>query len=215
VATDDLHAPLGLGRPAAGRPIAHSVAAAVLGIATAAVVIGATVWYEPLTRSLPTPAPPQVASPAKPEPAVAASSPATPRVVPALPLPARPQITGAIPPARGPDGNAFDPSPDNPSAAPGRAERVITIIDGRSGARQEVRIPATSEGADTPLPDPGLADPLRGGTVLGADDAPESLASPPLALPPRAKPGPPPQKRTAAKPGQTLSTNSATQAPLR
>ena len=140
---------------------------------------------------------------------MAASAPATPRVVPAFLPPARPQVTGAIPPAGGLDGKAFDLSPDNPPAAPGRAERVITIIDGRSGARQEVRIPATSDAADPPLPDPGSFDPLRGGTVLGADDAPE-----PLPVPPRAKPSAP-QKRAATKPGQTLSTNSASQAPLR
>ena len=53
MATDDLHAPLGLKRPAAGRPILYSVAAAALGIATAAVVFGAAAWYEPLTRSQP------------------------------------------------------------------------------------------------------------------------------------------------------------------
>jgi hypothetical protein len=185
------------------------VAAAVLGVATAAVVIGATVWYEPLSRSLPTPAPLQAATPvtAKPEPAVAVA-PVTPRVLPgtAVPPQARPQVTGSIPSAVGFDGKAFEPPPDNPPAAPGRAERVITIIDGRSGARHEVRIPATSDAATAPLPDPGLSGLLRGGDVLGTDETPEPLPQPPAANP-RA-----PQKR-AAKPA--MSTNSVSQAPLR
>ena len=204
MATDDLHAPLGLEKPAAGRPIVYSVAAAVLGIATAAVVIGAAAWYEPLTRSLPMPAPPQAATtPAviKPEPAVVVGGPATPRVqVPAQP-PSRPlpQVTGAIPPAGALDGGKTQDQP----AAPGSTDRIITIIDGRSGARQEVRIPAGSDAATAPLRDPGFADLMR--TVPDADDTPE-----PPPQPSRAKPGAP-QKR--AKP--TVSTNSASQAPLR
>jgi hypothetical protein len=92
-------------------------------------------------------------------------------------------------------------------AAPASTDRIITIIDGRSGARQEVRIPATSGTPTAPSSDAGLADLLRGGTVLGADDdVPEPLSPPP----PHAKPSAP-QKR--AKP--TVSTNSAAQAPLR
>jgi hypothetical protein len=207
VATDDLHAPLGLERPAAGRPIFYSVAAAVLGIAAAAVVIGAAAWYEPHTSSRP--APPQAATPAaaptvvKPEPPVVAG--ATPRVVQVpgtavLPRPL-PQITGAIQPAGVPDGAKEQP--------PG-ADRIITIIDGRSGARQEVRIPATSDTANAPPPDPGLADLMH--NVPDADDAPEPEPQHQL-QPSRPKPGAP-QKR-AAKPGPSMSTNSASQAPLR
>jgi hypothetical protein len=199
VATDDLHAPLGLKRPAAGRPILYSVAAAVLGIAAAAVVIGAAAWYEPLTRSQSAAA--QAAAPAvvKPEPPVVVG--ATPRVVQVpgtAALPGRPQITGAIAPA-----GTLDGTKDQP-AAPG-ADRIITIIDGRSGARQEVRIPATSDAATAPPSDPGFADLMR--NVPDADDAPEpqSQAS--------RKPGAP-QKRPA-KPAQSMSTNSAPQAPLR
>ena len=205
MATDDLHAPLGLQRPAAGRPIVYSVAAAALGIATAAVAIGAAAWYDPLSRSLPTPTPPQAAIPAMatPAPAVVVSAPATPRlqIPPTAPPTSRPQVTGAIPPATAPD-DSKTPEP----AAPASTDRIITIIDGRSGARQEVRIPATSGTPTAPPPDAGLADLLRGGTVLGADDdVPE-----PLTPPPHAKPSAP-QKR--AKPA--ISTNSATQAPLR
>jgi hypothetical protein len=205
VATDDLHAPLGLQRPAAGQPIVYSVAAAALGIATAAVVIGAAAWYDPVSRSMPTPAPPQAAIPAMatPAPAAVVSAPAAPRLqIPPTALPtSRPQVTGAIPPAAAPD-DSKAPEP----AAPTSTDRIITIIDGRSGARQEVRIPATSNTPTAPPPDAGLADLLRGGTVLGADDdVPE-----PLTPPPRAKPSAP-QKR--AKP--VISTNSASQAPLR
>jgi hypothetical protein len=205
VATDDLHAPLGLERPAPGRSIVYSVAAAVLGIATAAVVIGAAVWYEPLSHSLTMPAPPHVATPAvKPEPAVAVSPPVTPRVDisrTAAPLSRPlPQITGSVPPA----GAAPDGAKDQPAAS-GSTDRIITIIDGRSGARQEVRIPATSDAENTPPPDPGLADLMR--NVPDADEAPE-----PLPQPSHAKPSAP-QKRTA-KPGQTMS-NSTSQAPLR
>jgi hypothetical protein len=214
VATDDLHAPLGLDKPVAGRPVVHSVAAAVLGIATAAIVIGAAAWYEPFSRSSPQAATPQTSAPhttiltlVKPDSAVSATAPATPRVQvtgaaspPARPLP---QVTGAIPPAAALEGGkALDQR-----AAPASTDRIITIIDGRSGARQEVRIPATSEAAGAPPPDPGLADLMRGDTVLDADDTPE-----PLPPPSRAKPSAP-QKR--AKPGPAMSTNSAPQAPLR
>jgi hypothetical protein len=208
VATDDLHAPLGLQRPAAGRPIVYAVAAAALGIATAAVVIGAAAWYDPLSRSLPTPAPPQTVSPqaaapvvVKPDAAVVVSAPPRAQVPAVAPPASRPQVTGAIPPATAADdGKAPEP------AAPASTDRIITIIDGRSGARQEVRIPATSATPTAPPPDPGVDDLLRGGTVLGADDdVPE-----PLTPPPHAKPSAP-QKR--AKPA--MSTNSASQAPLR
>jgi hypothetical protein len=201
VATDDLHAPLGLERPAPGRPIVYSIAAAVLGLATAAVVIGAAVWYEPLTHSLTMPAPPQVATPAvKLEPAVGPS--VTPRVDTsrtAAPLSRPlPQITGSVPSTGAPDGAK------DPPAASGSTDRIITIIDGRSGARQEVRIPATSDAKNAPPPDPGLADLMR--NVPDADESPE-----PRPQPSHAKPSAP-QKRTA-KP--TMSTNSAPQAPLR
>jgi hypothetical protein len=207
VATDDLHAPLGLDRPAAGRPIIHSVAAAALGIAVAAVVIGTAAWYGPFTHGLPTPAPSTATSPAgaSPEPVVV-NAPATPRVYtlgtaqpPSRSLPqvvpqGMPQITGAIPPA----------SPQDQPAAPGSTDRIITIIDGRSGARQEVRIPAGSDAANAPLPDPGLADLMR---TIPSDEASEP-PPPPSCVKPNAAP-----KR--AKPGPALSTNSAPQAPLR
>jgi hypothetical protein len=206
VATDDLHAPLGLERPAAGRPILYSVAAAVLGIAAAAVVIGAAVWYEPLTRSQP-PAPattPAAASAAaKPEPPIAVG--ATPRVIQvpgAAALPARPQITGAIAPAAG----AVDGAKDQP-AAPG-ADRIITIIDGRSGARQEVRIPATSDAAKAAPPDAGFADSIR--ITPDPDDAPEAEPQP---MPQSSRPKPSAPQKRPAKP--SFSTNSAPQAPLR
>ena len=213
MATDDLHAPLGLKRPAAGWPILYSVAAAVLGVATAAVVIGAAAWYEPLSRGLP--APPQASTPAampaavKPEPPAAASAPITARVVqvpgtaapPSRPLP---QVTGSVLPVGAPDGAKEQP------AAPGSTERIITIIDGRSGARQEVRIPVTSDAAIAPLPYPGPADPMR--NVPDADEAPEPL---PLPQSPPSRPKPSAPQKRAAKPGATLSTNSASQAPLR
>jgi hypothetical protein len=205
VATDDLHAPLGLERPAAGRPIIYSMAAAALGIATAAVVIGAAALYGPVTHRLPTPAPSTAATPAgaNREPVVV-SAPAAPRIyAPGTAQPtsrslperipqAMPQITGAVPPA---------PPQDRPDA-PGTTDRIITIIDGRSGARQEVRIPAASDAANPPLPDPGSADLMRA--------VPSDEASEPPPQPSRAKPNAA-QKR--AKPSPALSTNS--QAPLR
>jgi hypothetical protein len=209
VTTDDLHAPLGLERPAVGRPIVHSVAAAVLGFVTAAVVIGAAAWYGPLTRSPPTPAPPQVVTPAvtKPAPAVVVNAPAAPRVqapgtsqTPARPPP---QITGSTPPAAPLEG--ANASPQDQPAAPGSTDRIITIIDGRSGARQEVRIPVTPEVAHAAPPDPGLTDPMLG--FPSADEAPD-IPSPPSRTKPNA-----PQKR--AKPGQAISTNSALPVPLR
>jgi uncharacterized protein len=208
LATDDLHAPLGLEQPAKGRPILYSAAAAVLGIAAAALVIGAATWYEPLTRSQPTPlqtAAPAVA-PAAVKPELPAAVGATPRVVQVpgtAALPARPQITGAIPPARAVDGAKEQP------AAPG-GDRIITIIDGRSGARQEVRIPATSDAANAAPPDAGFADSIR--ITPEADDAPEPEPQP-MPQPSRPKPSAP-QKRPA-KQGQSLLMNSGPQAPLR
>jgi hypothetical protein len=207
VATDDLHAPLGLDKPAADRPIVHSVTAAVLGIAAAALVIGAAAWYAPLSRNQP--APPQAATPAvvKPEAAAAIGPAATPHAVQvpgAAAPPSRPQITSILP-AGALEGAA---SGDQP-AAPGSTDRIITIIDGRTGTRQEVRIPATSDAASAPLSDLGSADPMR--NVPDTDEVPE-----PRSQTPRAKPNAP-QKR--AKPGQTsgqtTSTNSALQPPLR
>lgn len=142
---------------------------------------------------------------AKPEPSVVMDGPATPRVYapgtaqpPARPLP---QVTGSIPPA----------TAAPPPAALGSTDRVITIIDGTSGARREVRIPATSETADPPpLPDPGLTDILR--TTPDTDEAQELSAQPPP-QPSRAKANAP-QKR-AAKPGASTSTNSTSQVPVR
>ncbi len=206
MATDDLHAPLGLERPAAGRPILYSVAAAVLGIAAAAVAIGAAAWYEPLTRSQP---PAQAATPAaapaevKPELPVVVG--ATPRVVPVpgtAALPARPQITGAI--GRG----ALDGAKVQPAAP--SADRIITIIDGRSGARQEVRIPATSDAATAAPPDPGFADSIR--IAPDADDAPEPEPAP---MPQASRPKPSAPQKRPAKPGPSMSTSSAPQAPSR
>ena len=213
MATDDLHAPLGLGKPAAGRPIVHSVAAAVLGIATAAVVIGAG----RLVRT----ARPQPAEPrrnldaagrdplARPEPAMAASAPAHPVSSPAASRHRiSPQVTGAIPPAGGLDGKASSPPGQAGRAGQRRAHH-------HHHRRQERRPPGGADSRDlrvqqiAPLPDPGFSILMRGDTVLGADDAPE-----PLPAPPRAKPSAP-QKRAATKPGPTLSTNSASQAPLR
>ena len=214
MATDDLHAPLGLGRPAAGS--AHRPFGGRRGAGNRDG--GGRDRRNRLVRT----AHPQLADP----------RPAAGRVPGKAGTGGGRELTGHTPCRAGPsrcrpDHRSPAPSrrPEDPTATRSTLPRTTRRLrrdapsasspSSTAGARQEVRTPATSEGADTPLPDPGLADPLRGGTVLGADDAPESLASPPLALPPRAKPGPPPQKRTAAKPGQTLSTNSATQAPLR
>jgi len=203
VATDDLHTPLGLERPAAGRPIFYSVAAAVLGIAAAAVAIGAAAWYEPLTPSQP---PGQAATPAAAPAAVKLELPVVvgaPRVVPVpgtAALPARPQITGAIGPA-----GAVDGAKDQP-AAPG-ADRIITIIDGRSGARQEVRIPATSDAANAAPPDAGFADSIR--IAPDSDDAPEPELQP---MPQASHPKPSAPQKRAARPAPSMSTNSAPQA---
>jgi hypothetical protein len=199
VATDDLHAPLGLKKPTADRPIVYSVAAAVLGIAAAA-AIGATAWYAPLTRSLPTAAPATAATPAGLKPEAAVVAPGTGQSPSGPPPRSLPQVTGSIPPA----GTASQP------AAPGSTDRIITIIDGTSGARREVRIPATSDTADPPLADPGLVDLMP--NAPSADEAPEASPQRPP-QPSHAKPNAP-QKR-AAKPGPSASTNSASQAPVR
>jgi hypothetical protein len=201
VASDDLFAPLGLDKkPVRARltPSLYPVAAGLLGLALATFAVWIMVGHDPFGG----------------EPMAVAKAnlgAATGTAVELRPsqADAAPETTGAInPPEEIAQLKAQERAKEKAldQAAAGRGEQIVTIIDGRSGARQEVRIPATSGTPTAPPPDAGLADLLRGGTVLGADDdVPE-----PLTPPPHAKPSAP-QKR--AKPA--ISTNSATQAPLR
>jgi polysaccharide deacetylase 2 family uncharacterized protein YibQ len=77
-----------------------------------------------------------------------------------------PENTGAINPA---DEIAQLKAPDrSPEAAPdqaGRNEQVVTIIDGTSGTRREVRIPTPSEPAVAPAADVQLTEMSRYGPI--------------------------------------------------
>src|SRR6516165_5039367 len=74
-------------------------------------------------------------------------------------------------------------------AVAGRGEQIVTIIDGRSGARQEVRIPAPVETTFSPGIDTALVEITRDGPIprIGANGLRAAQA---FAQPADAKPGP-------------------------
>lgn len=63
--------------------------------------------------------------------------------------------------AQKPEAGAGDRAPERPS---GRGEQIVTIIDGKSGARQEVKIPATGDASTTGI-DPQLIEMTRNGPI--------------------------------------------------
>jgi polysaccharide deacetylase 2 family uncharacterized protein YibQ len=143
VATDDLYAPLGLNnKPARARrsPVVYALIAGLFGLGLATSVICAVVGYSPFG-----PAPAVVV--AKPDrPAVAGGQ--TVKLRPTEDDAASPQVTGAVSSAEEiaefkAQERARDQALDQ--AAAGRGERIITIIDGSSGARREVKIPAAAD----------------------------------------------------------------------
>jgi polysaccharide deacetylase 2 family uncharacterized protein YibQ len=144
VATDDLYAPLGLDKkPARARlsPLVYPVTAGVLGIGIATFVIWVVVGYDPLGG--------------EPVAVVKADLSAVksgavimlrPSDSDAAPL----DTTGAISPAEEiAQLKAQERAREKAlgQAAAGRGEQIVTIIDGRSGARQEVKIPAPAQPA--------------------------------------------------------------------
>jgi uncharacterized protein len=144
VATYDLYAPLGLDKkPARARlsPVAYSVTAGLLGVAFATFVIWIVVGHDPFGGEPMALAKTNVRA-AEPDQAA--------RLPMSEPDAASPESTGTISPAEEIARlkaleRAKAKSADR---AAGRAEQIVTIIDGRSGARQEVRIPAPAEPAE-------------------------------------------------------------------
>jgi uncharacterized protein len=163
VATDDLYAPLGLTKkPARARLslLVYPVTAGLLGIALAAFVIWVVVGYNPLGG----------------EPVAVAKTELSPvgtdhavKLRPSDSDAAPSDSTGAISPAEEiaqleAQERTREKGPDQ--AAAGRGERIVTIIDGRSGARQEVKIPAPAEQpATAPGTDTDLIEMTRDGPV--------------------------------------------------
>jgi polysaccharide deacetylase 2 family uncharacterized protein YibQ len=169
VATDDLYAPLGLNNkpaPARRSPVVYALLAGLFGLGLATSVICMVLGYNPFGAALPV----VVARSDRP----AAADGQTVRLSPSGDDAALPQVTGAISPAGEiaelkAQERAREAAPDQ--AAAGRGERIITIIDGSSGARREVRIPAAPEPEPTippaisPAIDAQLVEMTRDGPI--------------------------------------------------
>jgi uncharacterized protein len=149
---DELNAPLGVGNPKPRRtiaPYAWLLAAALLGLVLTVFVAWSLLADDPLggepiaivaARS---PGSAPTVDLGKPAERTAPARTAT--SAPALIPPSEPMHAEAPPPPRAPAGDPTIPG-----------EQIVTIIDGKSGARQEVRIPATGgsladTGSDNPL----------------------------------------------------------------
>ncbi len=189
MATDDLYAPLGLDKKAARArlsPLVYSVAAGLLGVALATFVIWVLFGHDPFGG--------EPMAVAKTNVRVVEPGQAA-RLRLSEPDAASPESTGAIGPAEEIAQlksleRAKEKTPDQGA---GRAEQIVTIIDGRSGARQEVRIPAPvepAEPANVPGIDSQLAEMTRDGPIpkVGANGMRVAQA---YAQPSRAKPNGP------------------------
>jgi hypothetical protein len=147
---DDLYAPLGLGqkRQPARRPVhAYLAMAGLLGMTLAAFAIWRSAGHQP---------PPQPAAGEFPATRKPTAAPVPKNFAASLPAPPPKLPVGSTAPSADADTSApadvitvekerelaREANADPPQAGPG--ERIITIIDGRSGARQYIRIPATS-----------------------------------------------------------------------
>jgi len=156
VAPDDLNAPLGLGK---GKrlpklPVSPSqMLAGALGLSGLVVVGWATFVHDPLGG--------------QPVAVVATK----------LTLPTQTEQNGSAnqPPAHGAAANAPDAAKAVEPPPPG--SKTVTIIDGSSGARQQVVIPDNSANASKPLLDPKLLEATRHGAIpkIGPDGARPSV----------------------------------------
>jgi uncharacterized protein len=191
VATDDLNAPLGLKKKQAGfRPPPYTAlaTAGLLGVFIATFAIWALSNNDPLggepmvTVAVDRTADDGAAAQRKPLAATKAES--------------RPTVRNAMPADS--DGHPKAPSreqvPDKAENPPqekvaGRNEQTVTIIDGKSGARQEVKIPSSAEPAIIAT-DPQLMEMTRNGPIprIGPDGQRAALA---YAKPVTAKPNSP------------------------
>jgi uncharacterized protein len=184
VATDDLFAPLGQDKkPARARltPSVYPVAAGLLGLALATFVVWVMVGHDPFGGE------PMAVAKAN---LGAAGTGNADALRPSETAP--PEITGAISPAAEiaqlkAQERAKEKALDQ--AAAGRGEQIVTIIDGRNGARQEVKIPAPLETAISQGIDAELIEITRDGPIprIGANGMRAAQA---FAQPAGAKPGP-------------------------
>jgi polysaccharide deacetylase 2 family uncharacterized protein YibQ len=184
VATDDLFAPLGLDKkPARARltPSVYPVAAGLLGLALATFVVWVMVGHDPFGGE------PMAVAKANLGAAGTGNADALRQSETAPP-----EITGAISPAAEiaqlkVQERAKEKALDQ--AAAGRGEQIVTIIDGRNGARQEVKIPAPVETAISQGIDAELVEITRDGPIprIGANGMRAAQA---FAQPAGAKPGP-------------------------
>jgi uncharacterized protein len=185
VATDDLFAPLGLDKkPARPRltPSVYPPAAGLLGLALATFVVWVMVAHDPFGG--------------EPIAVVKANlGSETGNAVALRPSETdatAPEITGAISAAAEiaqlkAQERAREKALDQ--AAAGRGEQIVTIIDGTSGARQEVKIPAPVEATISQGIDAQLVEITRDGPIprIGANGMRAAQA---FAQPAGAKPGP-------------------------
>jgi uncharacterized protein len=183
---DDLNAPLGLNKKPVSRrvpPLALPVAAGLLGLLLAVGVAWSLLGNDPLggepmvvvNAGLSPDGTPEKKPPIAPKVEDAASTRATT-------LPAADPITRIVagePVAE----KSGDKGLEKPA---GRGEQIVTIIDGKSGARQEVRIPAAADPSNTGV-NTQLIEMTRYGAIprVGADG---SRAAQAYARPIQAKP---------------------------
>jgi polysaccharide deacetylase 2 family uncharacterized protein YibQ len=184
VASDDLFAPLGLDKkPVRARltPSLYPVAAGLLGLALVTLGVWVMVGHDPFGGE-----PMAVAK------ANLGAGTGTAVALRPSETDAAPETTGAIGPAEEiaqlkAQERAKEKALDQ--AAAGRGEQIVTIIDGRSGARQEVKIPAPVEATISQGIDAQLVEITRDGPIprIGANGIRAAQA---FAQPASAKPGP-------------------------
>jgi uncharacterized protein len=184
VTTDDMYSPLGLGKkPARFRlpPVVLAGAAGALGIGLGTFAIWVMVRNDPFGG--------EPMAVARVDLGVAEAGVAA-KLRPSQPDSAAPENTGTVSPAEEialleKREQAGEDIRDRAPA--GRGEQIVTIIDGRSGARQEVKIPAPTELGIAPALDGGIVEMTRDGPIprVGANGMRAAIA---YAQPSGAKP---------------------------
>ena len=187
MATDDLYSPLGLGK----KPARFRLPPGVLAVAAGALGIGLgtfAIWV--MVRNDPFGGEPMAV--ARVDLGVAEAGVAA-KLRPSQPDAAAPENTGTVSPAEEialleKREQAGEDIRDRAPA--GRGEQIVTIIDGRSGARQEVKIPAPTELGIAPAFDGGIVEMTRDGPIprVGANGMRAAIA---YAQPSGAKPNAP------------------------
>jgi len=169
VATDDLNAPLGLRKKQAPfrlPPYTAPVAAGLLGVLLVTFAMWALFNSDPLggepMATIKIDLTADAGPPPERKPLVATKA--------ENPLPARPT---ALPPGEArpkPREQIPEKSESGPQETAAHKEQIVTIIDGKSGARQEVKIPSSTE-PSTPVTDSQLVEMTRNGPIprIGAD----------------------------------------------